>query len=177
MIKFVTLLLLSFSLSAVLADNTRSYKLPDLRKEYLEASKDENAGVRFHAKMSAYREDDPVVLAYKAASEAVMAKYVWNPYSKLKHLKTAASIFEDAVGMDEQHPEIRFLRFTVEYYVPRYLNLSEHLEEDKEVIITGLKQHPRSGLSTVMARTMRDFLLSEEHCSPAERRELLEIRL
>lgn len=177
MIKLFLLLLLAFTCSVVLADTHSRYKVNDLRKEYLEASKDEGAGNRFHKKMSAYRESDPVVLAYKAASEAVMAKYVWNPYTKLKHLKNAASIFEVAVQMDEQHPEIRFLRFTVEHYVPRYLDLSEHLQEDKQIIIAGLKQHPDSGLPTAVARTMLNFLLSEDHCTPEEKKELRTVKI
>ncbi|WP_439881941.1 hypothetical protein ACSX1A_02020 [Pontibacter sp. MBLB2868] len=177
MIKPFLLLFLTFTCNVVLADTNSRYKLTDLRKEYLEASKNEKAGGRFYDKMSAYHQKDPIILAYKAASEAVMAKYVWNPYTKLKHLKAAASFFEDAVKLDKYAPEVRFLRFTVEFYVPRYLNLSEHLEEDKKVVILGLKQHPESGMTTELARAIREFMLSKDHCTQREKKQLEEIRI
>jgi hypothetical protein len=146
--------------------------LPDLRAQYLEASKDSDAGKRFYQLMSGYEDSNPVVLAYKAVSEAIMAKHVWNPYMKMKHLNRSSEVFEQAVQLDSQHPEIRFLRFTVEHYVPRYLNMSKNLEEDKVQIIAGLQRHPKSGLPAEMARNMRDFMLSKDHCTEEEKRTL-----
>ncbi|MDX5422534.1 MAG: hypothetical protein LPK14_09800 [Hymenobacteraceae bacterium] len=151
--------------------------MSELREEYVEASRSEEAGKTFYKKMSAYKGKDPVVLAYKGASEAVMAKYVWNPYSKMKHLKAGAGFFEEAVALDAAHPEIRFLRFTVEHYVPRYLNMSQNVEEDKKVIISSLQSHPKSGLSAELARTMRDFLLQKDHCTEEEKKTLRSIRI
>ena len=148
------------------------YRLPDLRAQYLEASQDSDAGKRFHQLMSGYEDNNPVVLAYKAVSEAIMSKHVWNPYLKMKHLNKSTEIFEQAVKLDSQHPEIRFLRFTVEHYVPRYLNMSKNLEEDKAQIIAGLQRHPKSGLSAEMARNMRDFMLSKDHCTEQEKQKL-----
>ncbi|AKD05270.1 hypothetical protein POKO110462_14555 [Pontibacter korlensis] len=177
MIYKLPLILLLFVGQVALAGNEASYSLPKLRTEYLQASKSKDAAERFNKKMGDYGERDPVVLAYKAASEAVMAKYVWNPYSKLKQIRTAAAIFEEAVKLDHDHPEIRFLRFTVEHYVPRYLNLSQHIEEDKRVMISSLKAHPDSGISTELARTMRDFLLTKDHCTEAEKKEIRNIKI
>ncbi|MHC2991184.1 hypothetical protein OB13_06105 [Pontibacter sp. HJ8] len=163
--------------SVAFADNPKKYKLPDLRAQFLDASKDSEAGKRFYELMRDYEDKDPVVLAYKAVSEAVMAKHVWNPYMKMKHLQQSAEIFEQAVQLEKSNPEIRFLRFTVEHYVPRYLNMSKNLEQDKTLIIAGLKAHPASGLSEDMARNMRDFMLSKDHCSPEEKQTLKSIVL
>lgn len=159
----------------VLADNSRDYKLPDLRVQFLQASKDSEAGKEFHELMSNYEDNNPVVLAYKAISEAIMAKHVWNPYMKMKHLQKSSEVFEQAVSLDAANPEIRFLRFTVEHYVPRYLNMSKNLQEDKAKIIAGLQRHPNSGLSTEMARSIRDFMLTKDHCTEQERQKLKSI--
>ncbi|MHA6247318.1 hypothetical protein ACXYMU_05220 [Pontibacter sp. CAU 1760] len=148
-----------------------------MRLQYLQASKEEEVAKQFHQKMSAYQQANPLVLAYKAASEAVMAKYVWNPYHKLKQLRTASEIFEDAIAIDRHNPEIRFLRFTVEHYVPRYLNLSAHVEEDKRLVIKSLQAYPNGQLSEPLARTIRDFLLTKDHCTEAEKKILRSIRI
>ncbi|MFD1185351.1 hypothetical protein [Pontibacter rugosus] len=177
MLNKLPLILLLFIVHVASADTSQRYKVSALREEYLEASTDEDVAVRFNKKMKEYDGDAPLVLAYKAASEAVMAKYVWNPYSKLKQLKSAASIFEEAVKRDRENPEIRFLRFTVEHYVPRYLNLSPNIEEDKKILINALKAHPRSGISPELARTMRDFMLTKDHSTAAERKVLQSIEI
>lgn len=177
MLKRLPFILLLLLLNAVQAFAASGYKVSELRGEYVHASKDEQAANRFHKKMSAYKDKDPLILAYKAASEAVMAKYVWNPYSKLKQLKASAVIFEEAVALDSTNPEIRFLRFTVEHYVPRYLNLSANVEDDKRIVINSLKAHPKSGMSVELARTMRDFLLTKDHCTEEERIILQKIKI
>lgn len=177
MITCLLCLLLGLTFYTSPADNNKTYSLATLRQEYLQASKDEEAANRFHKKMAAYRERHPVRLAYKGASEAVMAKYNWNPYAKLRHIKTAAAFFEEAVELDKNNPEIRFLRFTVEHYVPRYLNLSAHLQEDKAVIFEGLRAHPDSRVSTDMMRTIKNFMLMKDHCTEAERQALRNIAI
>lgn len=164
-----------FLSTAAFADSANAYKLTELRVQFLEASKDGKLGREFHKLMSNYEDNNPVVLAYKAVSEAIMAKHVWNPYMKMKHLQKSSEIFETAVQLDATSPEIRFLRFTVEHYVPRYLNMSKNLEDDKAKIIAGLERHPKSGLSNDMARDMRDFMLTKDHCTEQEKQRLKRI--
>ncbi len=174
--NILILFLLVFIYSSVWADSTR-YNVSQLRMQYLQASKEEAVAKKFHAKMSAYNAGDPLVLAYKAVSEAVMAKYIWNPYSKLRQIRTALTIFDSAVEKDKVNPEIRFLRFTVEHYVPRYLNLSEHVEEDKKMVIKSLQAYPNTQMSKPLARTIRDFLLTKDHCTEAEKEILRNISI
>lgn len=175
--KFTLLTLFLLCAFMVQGLNVTNYKLPALRAEYLAASKDEDAARDFYAKMEKYTGKEAVVLGYKAASEAVMAKYVWNPYSKLKHLNTATNLFSEAVALNEQNPEIRFLRFVVETHVPAYLKKSNNLEEDKAIVIESLKDHKTAGLQPSLARIMRDFLVAKDRCTPEEREMLQNLRI
>lgn len=175
--KILLTLLFAVCLQVTQAAAFTNYKLPELRLEYMAASKDEAAARDFYNKMEKYSGTDAVVLGYKAASEAVMAKYVWNPYYKMKHLNTAMDIFEEAVALNKENPEIRFLRFVVESHVPKYLNKSEHLQEDKSLIIEKLTQHPKSGISGQWARTMRDFLVAKDRCSEQEKQLLQSLKI
>src|SRR5688572_28892964 len=125
---------------------TEVYKASELRRYYQKASKCAETGEAFHEFMARYDGKEPVILGFKAVSEAVMAKHSWSPYSKLQHLKSSAALFDQAVMLDSDNPELRFLRYTVEFYVPRYLNLSGHVVEDKTIVLNSLLKHPRSGL-------------------------------
>jgi tetratricopeptide (TPR) repeat protein len=177
MIKLLLFLLLAFTTNSLPIESTKTYTLPVLRQEFLNASKDEDAAKRFYEKMNSYNQEHPVKLAYKAASEAVMAKYTWNAYSKIKYVNTALDTFERAVALDIDNAEIRFLRFTLEYYIPRYLGLSRHIQEDKRIIIDSLKKYSESGMTVELARAIKDFMLSKDHCSEAEKKELKSIRI
>ncbi|NDK55912.1 hypothetical protein [Pontibacter fetidus] len=177
MSRFILFILLVAGISVAKAANATTYKLSELRVEYLAASKNEDAAEDFYAKMEKYTGKDPVVIGYKAASEAVMAKYVWNPYFKMKHLNTALGLFEEAVALNRDNPEIRFLRFIVEYHIPDYLNMSQHMAEDKAIVIEGLVEHPKSGINKALAQTMRDVLLEKERCTPEEKQLLKSLKI
>ncbi|WP_242920436.1 hypothetical protein [Pontibacter liquoris] len=177
MTKHFLLVLLLLVVGRTWAADTARYKVDELRLKYLKASTDENAAREFNKEMQAYNGQNALIKAYQAASVAVMAKYIWNPYGKLKQIKASSAIFEEAVKLDSRHPEIRFLRFTVEHYVPRYLDLSAHVDEDKRIVISSLQAYPKSELSQGVARTIRDFMLSKDHCTEAERKVLRNIRI
>jgi len=177
MIRFSLLILFAFYTLVGQAAAFTTYKLPELRAEYLAASKNEADAREFYAKMEKYTGNEAVVLGYKAASEAVMAKYVWNPYSKLKHLNAAEALFKKAVELNNINPEIRFLRFIVEYHIPDYLNKSRNMTEDKAIVIKGLVNHPKSGLNTALARTIRDVMLEKERCTPEEKQLLKSLKI
>ncbi|MER2997093.1 hypothetical protein [Pontibacter populi] len=177
MSRYLLFILIMVCMSVAHAADATAYKLSELRVEYLAASKDEEAANQFHDKMEKYTGKEPVVLGYKAASEAVMAKYVWNPYFKLKHLNAAMALFEEAVALNKANPEIRFLRFIVEYHIPDYLNMSQHMAEDKAIIIEGLVEHPKSGINKALAQTMRDVMLEKERCTPEEKQLLKSLKI
>lgn len=168
------LLLLSLELSALpFAAFDAPYGISRLRTLYPKASVEEELGRQFYNHMSAYRGKDPVVLGYRAVSEAVMAKHVWSPYAKLRHLRNAEAIFQEAVQLDPHNAELRFLRYTVEYFVPRYLKMSEHVNEDRKIILHHLLQYPASGLDAAAFTVLRDFMLQENHTTSQEKEILL----
>jgi hypothetical protein len=166
----VLFLLLSFNVSfPALQASDGSYSLSKLRALYPKASAKEEIGRQFYARMASYQGNNPVVLGYQAVSEAVMAKHVWSPYQKLKHVRNSGTIFRDALNKDPQNPEVRFLRFTVEYSIPRYLKMSENLAADREFVAQQLLRHPNSGIDQEGYILMRNFMLNGNHLTPAER--------
>jgi hypothetical protein len=171
------LFIYAFLLLGLVFKTSEVYRAAELRQFYQKASKDAETAEAFHKFMGAYDGKDPVVVGFKGASEAVMAKYAWSPYNKLKHLRASAEIFDQAVKMDPDNPEIRFLRYTVEYYVPRYLNMSAHVEEDRKLILNSLYKYPKSGLDAEPGKIMRDFLLTADHLSEQEKQQLRTIKI
>lgn len=145
------------------------FAVSNLRNLYPKASLEEGVGRKFYDQMASYKGADPVVLGYKAVSEALMAKFVWSPYQKIKHVRNSGKIFQEALSTAPRHPELRFLRYTVEYSVPRYLKMSEHLTQDRKIIIDHLLGFPESGGDAEGFRLMSDFMIKGNHLSPGEK--------
>ncbi|MFC6999189.1 hypothetical protein [Rufibacter roseus] len=144
---------------------------------YQTAAKDEDIAEEFHELMQKYKGKNPVTVGYKAVSNAIMAKHVWSPYSKIKYLRASASIFDEAVQLNPNNAEVRFLRFSIENYIPRYLNMSSNLEEDKKVFMAALLKHPKSGIPNESVKIMKDFLLRKDLVTGEERRQVENLKL
>jgi hypothetical protein len=167
----VHILLLSIVslLAGLLFQSESSYKVHDLRHFMEKSAKDKESCERFVAHLANYRGKDPVVLGFRAAAQGVMAKHAWSPYYKLKYLRHSALLFEQVLQAHSQVPEVRFLRYTVQFFIPRYLNLSHNLEEDKKVFMASLLAYPNSNLDAEAAQIMRRFLLRHpEHLTEQE---------
>jgi len=94
---------------------------------------------KFYKSVTSLKEQSPLVQAYQAAAEALIAKHSWNPVSKINYLNNAQKLLEQAVVNDGLNIEIRFLRFYIESSLPGYLGMSKNKVEDKKIIIDNLE--------------------------------------
>ena len=99
-----------------------------------------------------------VILAYEAALEALMAKGAWNPFSKINHVKLSKAIFDQAIKIDPTNIEIRFIRFSVEYHIPKWLGLSKNMQLDKDYIIKNNQSFNVSCISRDMIGYIKKFV-------------------
>lgn len=146
-----------------------------LRRHYEQAAADKAAGEKFYKLLADYQDRDALVLGYKAASEAIRARDA-SMFNKLTYVQDAAKTFEQAVGLDPQNPEIRFLRFSVESNLPAFLGLSKHVDEDKEMLLNAALNHPGTGLDAEAFRTVRGFLVGRGHVSESDAQKLSKVK-
>jgi len=146
-----------------------------LRRHYELAAADKAAGEKFYKLLADYKDRDALVLGYKAAAEAIRARDA-SMFNKLTYVQDAARTFEQAVGLDPQNPEIRFLRFSVESNLPAFLGLSKHIDEDKGMLLNAALSHPGSGLDAEAFRTVRDFLVERGHVSDGDAQRLSKVK-
>ena len=143
-----------------------AYSPTILRRHYEQAAASKEAGEKFYDLLHNYRDQDALVLGYKAASEAIKARYV----------QQAARTFDQAVALAPDNAEIRFLRFSVESNLPPFLGLSKHVEEDKSFLLGAALRHPNSGLDDEAFRTVRGFLVGRGHVSEADAQRLAQVK-
>jgi hypothetical protein len=90
--------------------------------------------------LAAMPNKSPLITGYTGTLQALKAKHHWNPYYKVKYVKDAEKIFAKAVAADPHNMEIRFLRFSVDYKLPRLLGYTKNMAGDKDEIMSQLIQ-------------------------------------
>ena len=173
----VILLYLTFFLTGFIFPLEKSYKAHDLRRFFFEAASNKNTCEALVNHLSKYQGPDPVVYGYKAATQALMADHAWSPYYKIKYVRNAAQLFAEVIKKSPNVAEVRFLRYSMEYYIPRYLNMSGHLQEDRSVILKSLFRYPQSDLDPEIFQRIKDFLMKNAaHLTESERKQLVNIK-
>ncbi len=144
----------------------------ELRNQFEEACKDEKAANDLFQSLIETKQPSPLVSGYSGAVEAVLARYNLNPLQKYRFCKNGLSKLSSAIETTPASIELRYLRLIVEYNLPSFLSMSEHIDEDKNAILTMIKNSSDSDLNQRIA----NFLLSSNLCSNEEKIILSDIR-
>lgn len=113
--------------------------LEEVRLSFHQAVLDPDKSRDFHDYITRFKSENATIKAYQAVSEAMLAQVLWNPFTKLSQVRKYDKQIAMVVGKDPDNIEIRFLRFAIEYNLPRFLGMSDHLEEDKLKILANMK--------------------------------------
>jgi len=142
--------------------------MKSLRERYYAAVHSSVATEKLYSELKKQRLPAPVILAYVGSLEALRAKHAINPYYKLQYLREADQTMQKAVKAAPDNIEIRFLRFSYQYYVPEFLGYSENKEEDLKVMVALLKagKYPRQ--DTALVKNMLGFFEETQSVSRAE---------
>lgn len=158
----------SMMLFAAFAD-TPPPNVKTLRKEVLLAIEKPKLTDSLYHKLEQVSPKPPIIIGYVAMLEALKAKHAWNPYSKFNYLGKSKKTFQKAVLADPDNMEIRFMRFSVEHFLPSYLGYSKNLKSDKAVIIEQLKKPSKD---KEYEKSVVKFLIESKRCTAAENQEL-----
>lgn len=114
----------------------------------------------------------PTILAYKAGIDALKSKHAFWPFKKMSYLNDSMSLFEEAIAKDPENLEIRFMRFSILYYVPGILGYGNETEEDLDVVYQLLLERDYSALDYEIQNGMIEFLLMTDLLSKDEENKL-----
>ena len=159
-----TALIILFILSTF-ASVAQEPTLQGAREAFHKAVLDEEQSRSFHQYMRTFENPTPVIAAYQAVSEAMLARVLWNPLSKLGQVRSYQRAMEHAVENDPHEIEIRFLRLAIEYNLPSFLGMSEHVEEDVIAILKNLSSAATLGLDPSYGQYIFYFLEQTNLCS------------
>ena len=113
--------------------------------------------------------------AYLGATEALLAKYAFNPFSKMSFVNSALEKLNKAVALNKNDIEIRYMRFSVESNMPAFLGLNKHIDEDKNTIIKQLCIININRENFEMYQVFANGIIKSNFCNNQEKNVLIHI--
>lgn len=104
----------------------------------------------------------PIALAYQAGLNALKSKHAFWPFTKMTFLNESMDVFSEAVERDSTNLEIRFMRFSILYYVPGILGYNEEEESDMNAVYGLLLEKDFSKINFNLQEGMAQFLIRSE---------------
>ena len=109
-------------------------KLAEVRTLFGKSATDEASCVKLLSLLEKLPRENSTLIAYKAVATMMMAKFVFNPYSKLSKFNEGKRMLDQSVGSDNNNIETRFLRFVVQTNSPQFLGYNTDISNDKKFI-------------------------------------------
>lgn len=77
-------------------------------------------------------------------------------------------MLNEAVILSPSDIEIRFLRFSIQYYTPKWLGYSKNMEEDKTMIISNIHNYKSFGIDPGVLDWIEEFMINSGYCNAEE---------
>ncbi|WP_113662192.1 hypothetical protein [Pedobacter nanyangensis] len=105
------------------------------------------------------QEQSAFVLGYRGATKMVMAKHVFNPFTKLSYFNAGKKMLNTAISKDNDNVELVFLRYATQVSAPAILGYNRHINMDKKQILNSLGNHE---IDEQLAKTIISFMKVQE---------------
>lgn len=162
--------ILTAFLLVMIFQTSYGYDLQKIRKDYIESIKNESSAIKLYEHLKSIKNPDPLIQAYLGSAQAVRAKHAWNPVNKLNFLKQGCNTLNLAVKRSPNQLEIRFLRFSLQHFLPSFLGYSTNLDSDKDKIIEMVqkKEVINMQVDKDILKNMVNFMIDSKRCDAKE---------
>lgn len=129
-----------------------NHELENIRIMFHKAESSQKVCLDLIDNLKPYNEDNNVLLmGYKACATMLMAKHVFNPFSKLSYFKKGREMLERAIQFDHDNIELRFLRYTIQTNIPSFLNYNQFKDIDRLFLVNSLNKLNDQKLKKIIA--------------------------
>jgi hypothetical protein len=107
----------------------------------------------------------PAEESYFGICNGLYCQYETSDWAKLKHVMKSRSYLNSAIARDAKDPELRFMRFMLEHFLPSFLGLNKHMADDLQVVF---KNPSFIDDNLLLKRKVVEFLLWTKRCTPEQ---------
>lgn len=110
---------------------------------------------------------DPVISAYKAASQILEAKVTTEKNKRKTFVKSGATSLENVIKNNPNNAELRLIRMSVQENIPKIVGYNKNLKEDKTFILNNYSKQ-----TAVLKTYIKKFATQSKTMTPAEKNSL-----
>jgi hypothetical protein len=129
--------------------------LTEIRTLFQHAASDEHSCKELLRLVEPFEQSDPLLAGYEGAGMMVMAKHLFNPFSKLIWYNRGKAVLEGAIKADGQSAELRFLRYSIQCHSPFFLGYHDKIVSDKACLVTFLRSSGDPSLKVMIMAYLR----------------------
>lgn len=136
-----------------------------MRDMFLAATERKTALDSLMARLELIDRKTPTEESYLGICNGFYCQHVDGNWAKLKYVVKAKNHLNSAVERDGKDPELRFMRFMLEHFLPSFLGMNKHIAEDLQVILANpnfIDENP------ALKKKVLDFLLWTKRCTPEQ---------
>jgi hypothetical protein len=134
--------------------------IKDVRIMLHSATTNEEACIKLINLLGPYNEtNNPLLFGYRGGATMLMAKHVFNPFSKLSYFKKGRSMLETAIKVEKNNIELRFLRYSIQTNVPGFLNYNSDKNSDRAFLSSSITRLKDQELQKIIS----DYLLKHSN--------------
>jgi hypothetical protein len=161
--KIITVLIaFTMLLDSVIAQTMPRWQL---RQYYLNSTERKGALDSFVRKLQLLKIKTPAEECYLGICHGISTQHTYSNWEKLKLVIKSKNLMNSAIERDPKDPELRFMRFTLEHFLPNFLGLSKHIPEDLAVIF---KNPDFIDDAPHLKKKVIEFLIWSKRCTPEQ---------
>lgn len=152
---------------------SQSMDRQQLRDGFLGSIQRKSALDSFINKLEMIVAKSPAQECYYGICYGLRANYVDGIWPKIKLVNEAKGLLDHSIQRDLNDPELRFIRLTLEHFLPAFLGMSKDIQKDLAVIFA---QPVFIADSPPLRKKALEFLLATHRCS-FEQNKILQLQL
>lgn len=164
-------LIILLMLSGVFGFASNPPSFEEVRDSFFYGWNGECGATELYTQLQDLEVSNPIIIAYKGATEMTLANCVSNPWKKYQYFKNGKKELEAAIEKEPENFEIRYLRFAVQSNLPGILNYN-NLDEDKEFLIESLILQTQNNIPVDYINFVLEQLIQSEELSQDEKSKL-----
>lgn len=140
------LLLIFFSINFMSYQN----EISDVRELFLSAYLSEYDCNVFGDKLNKTDEKSVLIKGYKGCFYFIKCQFIKNPFKKLKYFDQGKKLLESAIKEDPKSVELKFLRYSIQKKLPKFLLYDKNIEKDLSFV--------KNNISKIKDEKQRKFI-------------------
>ncbi len=129
-----SLLIIVFLILTLSAESS-TFDVKRMRELFELVDKDEKYYLELDQLTKDATHHQPIAFGYRALYYFMRAKYLYWPNQKLAAFNTGKKIMEAIITLNPKEPELRLIRYSVQYNLPSMLSYRANLSVDKKILV------------------------------------------